>query len=195
MGRKNSSDPNTSKRRVFFIELYPDSEVYNCDELLDVVRSFPEYAYILHDKDVKSDTGELKKPHYHCVIRVTPTLLSTIQNKFEGLDKRFIEYNHEFKWCLRYLVHLDDISKYQYSHDSVISNIDDIESYWRTSTEFALVNEMVALRLNGATWNKVFVFAGKNHCYDVFRRNIGIIDKICSETSALDFHFVDEHFD
>lgn len=24
-----------------------------------------KYAYILHDKDIEEDTGELKKPHYH----------------------------------------------------------------------------------------------------------------------------------
>ncbi|MBR3952738.1 MAG: hypothetical protein IKJ82_03910 [Oscillospiraceae bacterium] len=181
MGRNSSFNPETSKRRVFFIELYPDSESYNCEELLSVARSFPEYALILHDKDVNINTGELKKPHYHVCIRVKPALLSTIANKFPGLDTRFIEVSHEFRWCLRYLVHLDDLSKFQYPHEAVETNIADIESYWRTSSEWSLVNEMIILRSNGASWKEVFCFAGKNQCYDVFRRNYAIISMISNE--------------
>lgn len=179
MGR--SFDPNTSKRRVFFLELYPDSELYNCDELLEVAKGFPEYAFILHDKDCFADTGELKKPHYHVVVRCKPALLSTIQNKFVGLPSRFIEYSHEFKWCLRYLLHLDDVSKFQYSQNAVVTNIDDIGVYWRSSSEWSLVNEMISLRLVGHSWKDIFEFCGENQCYDVFRRNINIINTICSE--------------
>ena len=53
------------KDRKFQGILYPDSESYRCDDVLNVLKStFPEFAYILHDKDV-DENGELKKPHIH----------------------------------------------------------------------------------------------------------------------------------
>lgn len=192
MSRNSNFNPETSKRRVFFIELYPDSTTYNCDELLAVARSFSEYALICHDKDVNSVTGEVKKPHYHIVVRVKPSLLSTVANKFPGLETRFIEVTHEFRWCLRYLIHLDDITKYQYPHEAVETNISDIESYWRISSEWSLVREMIQLRLTGSTWYQVFDFCGKNQCYDVFRRNIAIIKLVAGESDCIDYGEWDE---
>ena len=80
--RNTVFNPQTSKRRVWFLEFYPDSIIYNTNDFLNTIEHFPEYAYILHDKDVNVDTGELKKPHYHAVIRTTPCLISSILNKF-----------------------------------------------------------------------------------------------------------------
>lgn len=187
MSRNSTFNPLTSKRRVFFIELYPDSTSYDCDELLKIARGFPEYAIILHDKDVNYVTGECKKPHYHIVVRCTPTLIGTISNKFLGLENRFIEVTHEFRWCIRYLIHLDDINKYQYPHDAVESNISDIESYWRISSEWALVHDMINLRQTGSTWYQIFMYAGEHQCYDVLRRNIPMIKLIASESDCIDY--------
>lgn len=51
------------KDRKYQGVLYPDSESYCCDDVLNILKStFPEFAYILHDKDV-DENGELKKPH------------------------------------------------------------------------------------------------------------------------------------
>lgn len=180
MARK-AFDPLVSKRRVFFIELYPDSESYNCDSLLKIVETFPEYAYILHDMDVKQETGELKKPHYHCVVRTNPSLFSTILNKFPGLTSNFIEVSHEFKWCLRYLLHLDDSEKFQYSADLIHHNIVDINLYLRVQPEWFFVNEMINLRLDGQSWKDVFNYSCRNSCYDVFRRNLGVISLVTTE--------------
>lgn len=52
------------KDRKFQGILYPDSESYCCDDVLNVLKStFPEFAYILHDKDT-DENGELKKTSY-----------------------------------------------------------------------------------------------------------------------------------
>lgn len=180
MSRK-AFDPLISKRRVFFIVLYPDSESYDCDSLLKVVESFPEYAYILHDNDVIPETGELKKPHYHCVVRTSPSLLSTILNKFDGLSANFVEVSHEFKWCIRYLCHYDDPEKFQYSSELIHHNIVDINLYLRVQPEWYFVNEMINLRLDGQAWKEVFNYSCRNSCYDVLRRNIGVIQLVTTE--------------
>lgn len=191
---RHAFDPLTSKRRVFFIELYPDSESYNCNDLLKVVESFPEYAYILHDMDVKIETGEMKKPHYHCVIRTNPSLLSTIQNKFKGLSSQFIEVSHEFKWCIRYLVHLDDSEKFQYPQENIHSNISDLLLYLRVQPEWFFVNEMINLRADGKPWKEIFNYSCRNGCYDVFRRNLGIIQLVSSDAFSQEFKDT-EYFD
>lgn len=191
---RHAFDPLTSKRRVFFIELYPDSESYNCNDLLKVVESFPEYAYILHDMDVKIETGEMKKPHYHCVIRTNPSLLSTIQNKFKGLSLQFIEVSHEFKWCIRYLVHLDDSEKFQYPPENIHSNITDLLLYLRVQPEWFFVNEMINLRADGKPWKEIFNYSCQNGCYDVFRRNLGIIQLVSSDAFSQEFKDT-EYFD
>lgn len=175
-----NNNPNT-KRRVWFFEFYPDSTVYDCKSFLETVKNMPEYAYILHDKDVNPDTGELKKPHYHVVIRTSPCLLSTILNKFPNLKSNFVEYTHEFRWCLRYLIHLDDITKYQYSPDAIVHNIADIDTYFRTRSEVSYVWEMVTLRMDGKNWYEILKYSTENNCYDVFRRNFNMISAIASE--------------
>lgn len=182
MSRNINNSPD-KKRRVWFIELYPDSTTYNCSDLINVVKSFPEWAIILHDKDVKPD-GELKKPHYHCVVRTSPALLSTILNKFPGLASNFIEFSHEFQWCVRYLIHLDDVSKYQYQKEAVETNIEDIERYWRTQSELSYVWHMADMRSSGASWYSILSYCKDNHCYDIFRRNVGIIQLVANEAAC-----------
>ena len=182
---------STAKHRVFFIELYPDTSTYDCQEALKVIQSFDEFAYILHDKDINSETGELKKPHYHCVVRVKPCTLDCLLNKFDNLPSNFVQYNHDFKFCIRYLIHLDDSSKYQYSSSEIVTNVTDINSYLRTNSEWEIVNELVHKRVYGGTWYQVFKYSGENNCYDVFRRNIGIIQLISSESNCIDYHCID----
>ena len=51
--------------RSFLGVLYPDSTSYVFDDVLVRLKdTFPELAYITHDRDV-DDNGELKKPHVH----------------------------------------------------------------------------------------------------------------------------------
>ena len=185
--RNSAFNPETSKRRVWFLEFYPDSSTYNTNDFLNTIKHFSEFAYILHDKDVNSDTGELKKPHYHAVVRTTPCLISSILNKFPGLPSQFVEFSHEFRWCIRYLIHLDDITKYQYDRQAIVHNLSDIDVYLRSKSELALVWQMVDLRLNGSSWYDLLKFSYENSCYDVYRRNFGMINAISGEQLSKDF--------
>ena len=58
---------DNKKIRNFSGVLYPDSESYNCNEVIDRIKSkFKQWAFCLHDMDV-NDEGELKKAHIHWV--------------------------------------------------------------------------------------------------------------------------------
>lgn len=98
--------------------IYPDSESYDCQEVLSKLAQFSDFAYILHDQDVDGN-GELKKPHYHWLIaRDTPAPLSTMVNAL-GVPDNSVEFCRSYRAFLRYMIHADDPTKHQYSPDDV----------------------------------------------------------------------------
>ena len=46
--------------------------VYNEEDLIKLINysqlNNVDYAYVMHDKDINNDTGELKKLHYHFIL-------------------------------------------------------------------------------------------------------------------------------
>lgn len=60
---KNCSKKVESKFRTFDVVCYDDPR-----DLLPHFSQLIHFAYILHDHDVKKETGELKEPHYHIVM-------------------------------------------------------------------------------------------------------------------------------
>lgn len=100
------------------------------DFLLDT--GVADYGYILHDKDLKDD-GELKTPHVHLVASYPQgkrnTRWSTWVNKladYLGLDVRSISLDScvSFDSSLQYLIHKNDIDKFQYPLEEVKSSYD-----------------------------------------------------------------------
>lgn len=110
--------------RIFELLIYPDSESYKADEVLQAASDyFDEWAYALHDSDVL-DTGELKKAHIHFVGRCeSARQIAAVSNKC-GIPENAIEVKNSFKYSVRYLVHMDQPEKFQYSNDRIISNIE-----------------------------------------------------------------------
>lgn len=109
--------------RSFMGVVYPDSESYDCQEVLDRLKIvFDEWAYITHDMDV-DEQGELKKAHIHWVGKRSPAPASTVANGL-GLQAHEIELVKSWKYAVRYLIHMDHPDKYQYDPKSVVSNFD-----------------------------------------------------------------------
>lgn len=66
------------KIRNFSGVLYPDSESYNCDEVISRIKSkFKQWAFCLHDMDV-NDEGELKKRIFTGLVLVMLALLLAV---------------------------------------------------------------------------------------------------------------------
>lgn len=103
----------------------------------------------LHNKDVRDpETGELKKPHYHCIIRFR-SKKSFKQVKSEICDKLngpIPQPVGDFSMMVRYLVHLDDPDKYQYKKEDikVYGNIDVNEYiYSKKEYQFEMLKEIL----------------------------------------------------
>lgn len=172
------------KFRSFAGTLYPDSESYDCEQLLSVIRSkFIDWAYILHDKDT-DDNGELKKPHIHWVGRATPRTLSVVSN-FLGLPENDIEVVKNFDNMVMYLIHLNDIDKFQYSPDDVETNMPNIGQLLRRKSEGQIVKDLASAKME-KSWYDLVQYAVETESYDVLRRNLGVIRLIWEEFSIED---------
>lgn len=167
------------KFRSFAGTLYPDSESYDCETLLSTIRSkFTDWAYILHDKDV-DENGELKKPHIHWVGRATPRCLSVVSN-FLGLPENDIEVVKNFDNMVMYLIHLNDIDKFQYSPDDVETNLPNIGQILRRLSEGQVVKDLASAKLI-KSWYDLIQYSVDTDSYDVLRRNWGLIKLVWEE--------------
>ena len=93
-----------------------------------------EYAYILHDRDVKDD-GTLKEPHYHFLFvlnrsRRLADIQSTMKKTMKG--NVMLEPCRSVSDSYGYLTHEIDDNKAQYDDSSIVSSAD--KSYWKPDT-------------------------------------------------------------
>lgn len=113
------------RTRHFNVMLYPESQQDVINTLIDIYN----VAGILHDKDTyKEDSethkaGELKKAHYHFVVRFSNARTVSAFAKELGIEERFIQPCNNFKASARYLLHLGKSDKYQYSVDDLIGDL------------------------------------------------------------------------
>lgn len=100
-----------------------------------------QYAFILHDKDVNKDTGEVKTKHLHCVLMLEDrkrliTIIRDISKELSfNINLISIEKVNDLVGSIQYLIHRNDKEKYQY-------NIDDIVYQWNDKNEFLTYIEM-----------------------------------------------------
>lgn len=107
------------KTRNYACVVYPDSSPENWKELL-AENFVPAFISPLHDQDV-NPTGEPKKPHYHVMIMFdgpsTPDKAREIFNLIGGVGCEIVK---SLRGYARYLCHLDNPEKVQYSLDDVV---------------------------------------------------------------------------
>lgn len=108
-----------NKYRNYFIEVNPGAECY--EQVVDIIKSLKNcrYAVILHDKDINED-NTAKLPHFHAVLVFTNARsFNAIKDTFKG---GHIEVAKHIDKCVRYLVHKDDVNKFQYQPNEIITN-------------------------------------------------------------------------
>lgn len=169
--------------------LYPDAENYNCDDVLETIKSyFDEWAYVLHDMDVMPETGEAKKPHYHWVGGLkNPTQITTVVNRLD-IPANFVEYvkkrggKDNWKGAVRYLIHDCNPEKYQYSVERVVSNFD-INRFLSNRDDVMQIQRIIGFidENPNCTFRAVYDFAVKNGCYSEMRRAQALIKDILKE--------------
>ena len=107
--------------RKFVAVLYPEDETHvSCIEKLK--SGGYNFAAILHDKDIFEDgehQGELKKPHWHVVLRFKNAVWNTAIAKELGITENYLEACKDVDSSLLYLVHFANPEKAQYDIEDV----------------------------------------------------------------------------
>jgi hypothetical protein len=142
------------RTRNFACVIYPESAPTNWEEIL-TEQFVPSFISPLHEFDV-NPTGEVKKPHYHVMI-MFDGVKTTEQAKviFEAIGGVGCEIVQSVRGYARYLCHLDNPEKYQYSpeyvkqlcgadYHSIIGLVTDKYKAVREIINFCKVNDIVA---------------------------------------------------
>ena len=76
--------------RNFTILLYTEDNTHM--QALEYIKNHYKYMYIIHNKDIEKETGEIKKEHIHCVINVGQNARSikTVAEEI-GIKENYIE--------------------------------------------------------------------------------------------------------
>lgn len=105
-------------------------------------------AFILHDSDTLSDSDEDAKPHVHVLVRYDSLKsLEQVRADFAFTGIEYIEPVRSFKSMCRYLVHMDDPDKHQYSKDDItaLSGISlDFSRKYSRDEELSVVSDITA---------------------------------------------------
>lgn len=197
MGRKSKqySEREQQQGRAFTCIVYPDSNDYDCEIVLNRVQFYWSKAYyILHDCDTYSENdidewqsknpaevcpfavGEVKKPHYHIIgCSDAPCTLGRAATKF-GIPSNYVQRVKSLKGSVRYLIHKDNSEKYQYERDNIqLINVDqkelnkfmrmEIDTMEKAQKLFNFIQCSERVSLTQVT-----KFSLENDCYDELRR-------------------------
>lgn len=144
--------------RKFYIELYQDWDNY-LNIIKFIENSYQSYNYILHDKDVWTETdysinseymdskginvGDVKKPHYHVIItfnnpRYKSTVIKELFRQYESVYpdlfdtfKRNVIRILDYKKTERYQTHEDEDDKHHYDFTEVRGRGEAYEDYFK----------------------------------------------------------------
>lgn len=114
-----SSKKETRKRNWAFI-VYPESAPDNWQEILRE-HLVPTIISPLHEKDINA-TGEPKKPHWHVIVKF-PGLknVEQVREICQSVNGTEPQHVKDLRSYCRYLCHLDNPEKSQYSIDDVVT--------------------------------------------------------------------------
>lgn len=96
----------------FNLVLYPEDSTHYL-ALYKIQKEGYDYALIMHDRDI-DDNGEVKKKHYHCVLRFKNAKWNTALAEELGIAENYIQQCRDLKRSLLYLIHFYDEDKAQY---------------------------------------------------------------------------------
>lgn len=142
-GKKSSS--GTGRTRNWLVIVYPDSAP---DNWRDIINDF-QIEWIespLHDKDL-NETGEPKKAHWHILLMFgSVKSFEQVKAITDLLNTVIPKPAHNSRSSVRYMAHLDNPEKAQYSISDIISHggADIAEMIKASSSErYSLIAEMI----------------------------------------------------
>ena len=172
------------KIRNFAGVIYPDSESYNCDEVISRIKSkFKQWAFCCHDTDF-DDEGNHKKTHIHWVGAGDARTMASCA-KILGLPEHDIEICRNSKLMVRYLLHLDDPDKCQYPPEALDTNWKNIDQIIRNADEGILCKDLCSAKTR-MSWYDLIQYSIDTCSFDVLRRNLGLIKLVNEERGKVE---------
>lgn len=118
MAEKGSKSNGKGRARNFATVVYPESSSENWQDIL-AEQFVPAFISPLHDKDL-DPTGEPKKPHYHVMVMYDGVkTLEQASELFQTIGGVGCEVVQCQRGYARYLCHLDNPDKAQYSTEDI----------------------------------------------------------------------------
>lgn len=102
------------KYRCFEFVVYDESIHYKLGDIMFALHGFKYWAWVRHEPE-----EDEKLPHYHILIRLeNATTIDSISKK-TGVPIHKIQYVKNIRAMCRYMIHLDDPNKIQYTLEDV----------------------------------------------------------------------------
>lgn len=178
------------RSRKYRLLLYPDCPSHV--EALELLKTYPKFCYILHDRDVFED-GTEKKAHWHCCVWFNNAKWLASLAKELGIEENYIQPSHNATHDLRYLVHADDPDKFQYDKSDIVGNMSvDLEKALQDFNEEEKVIAILDLlnSVEGYVSTQVFVrLICKAGLYADFRRSSYVFMKCLDEHNHADAQY------
>jgi hypothetical protein len=140
MGEKKSRDTRT---RNYATVVYMDSAPSNWLDILSDLH-VPAFVSPFHNKD-KNPDGEYKKPHYHIMIMYdNKKSIEQAKENFEKIGGVGCQIVNSPRGYARYLCHLDNPEKHQYSIEEVKSfgGADYMDTISLITDKYKIIGEM-----------------------------------------------------
>ena len=110
---------NDDRRRIWACVVYPESAPADWLQILDSLH-VPALVSPLHDKDINNGDGDYKKEHFHVLVMYDgKKSMSQFDELRQAIGGVGIERVESVRGYARYLCHLDNPEKFQYSVNEV----------------------------------------------------------------------------
>lgn len=191
------------RSRLWCVLLYPEDETHAA--ALELIRQSFNYVGILHDKDTWTEedeqqnpdhkAGELKKPHYHIILKFTQARWNTAIAEDLGIAPNYLEQCRSFDSAAVYLVHDGLSDKYQYDSEALEGPlVPAVMKLLAPADENGRVLELMKLidSMGYITYRQLIVVACENGMYADCRRMGFLLSQVIHEHNEEWAHGFDE---
>lgn len=171
MDERKSKTKETRAYSWGFI-IYPESVPENWREIIDD-KHIKWVESPLHDKDTNED-GEIKKPHWHILVTYeSKKSYEQVKELTDELHAPVPQKAQSLRGLVRYMIHLDNPEKHQYSqNDIIVHGGADIRDALKptSASRYQMISEMSAfVRVNSITeFCDLFDYAAEERTEDWF---------------------------
>lgn len=196
MGKKKKAENKVCRSRQFCLILYEDDQTHM--KALERIQNRFYHAMIRHDMDTYEEdvyregelvnkAGEIKKPHYHVIIKFENARYKTSLAKELEIEENYIQVCLNIKSQLLYLIHFRDYDKYLYSVDNVTGQLkqdlilaiakEEKDENKRVHDIYMWINKQA----RPLSITKLSTWCYENGYWDVFRRASSIFFRVLEE--------------